>query len=137
MVRILVEEGGADVNQVDADGDTPLHGSAKEGCREVVEYLLTLPEVDIMAVDMKGKTAAYKARGKKHHDIANLIGAEVLLADDGWWLAAAWHLRVCTSLVCTYLVCSHLVACVCGVSSCDSASLTRPSTRSRSRSPRY
>ena len=113
MVRILVEEGDVDVNQVrraascpvrlctqrnccsyrpsltfavwcvgtcqpdSLDGDTALHGAAEEGHLDIVDYLLSLPDIDLLARNHKGKTAAYKARQKKHHEIADMIRTEV------------------------------------------------------------
>ena len=66
------------MNVVDSlDGDTPLHGAAGEGHRDIVDYLLSLPDIDLRARNRKGKTAAMKARSKKHHEIADMIRAEV------------------------------------------------------------
>lgn len=42
MIRQLVSEGKADVNEVEAAGNTPLHNAAYEGWAEGVELLLQL-----------------------------------------------------------------------------------------------
>ena len=58
------------------DGETALHGAAEEGCIDVVDYLLSIPELDPLVRNKRGKTPAYKARANGHDDIADMIRAE-------------------------------------------------------------
>jgi ankyrin repeat protein len=61
-VKYLVEELGADVNQRDAAGYTPLHNAASRGDNEMVKYLVS-KGADVMALSRAGQTTADMANG--------------------------------------------------------------------------
>ncbi len=61
-LRFLVEELGADVNQRDFYGYTPLHHAAGRGFRDVIDYLLE-HGADPTAISRSGQSAADMANG--------------------------------------------------------------------------
>jgi ankyrin repeat protein len=61
-IRYLVEEHGADVNERDHDGSTPLHNAASRGDNEVIHYLVE-KGVDVQAINRKGQSTADMANG--------------------------------------------------------------------------
>ena len=61
-VKYLVEELGADVNQRDDDGYTPLHHAAARGDNELILYLVS-KGADVNAVSRRGQTTADMANG--------------------------------------------------------------------------
>src|SRR5690606_5330041 len=61
-LRFLVEELGADVNQRDFYGYTPLHHAAGRGFRDVIDYLLE-QGADPTAISRSGQSAADMANG--------------------------------------------------------------------------
>ncbi len=61
-VRYLVEELGADVNQRDEEGYTPLHNAASRGDVEVIRFLVE-HGADVTAVSRVGQTTADMANG--------------------------------------------------------------------------
>jgi ankyrin repeat protein len=62
VLRYLVEELDADVNQRDQNGHTPLHNAASRGDNEAIQYLLDRG-ADVMAVSRSGQTTADMANG--------------------------------------------------------------------------
>ena len=61
-MKYLVEELGADVNQRDNDGYTPLHHAAARGDNEMILYLVS-KGADVKAVSRRGQTTADMANG--------------------------------------------------------------------------
>ena len=61
-VRYLVEELGADVNQRDHQGYTPVHNAATRGDNEVILYLVEMG-ADVTIVSREGQTTADMANG--------------------------------------------------------------------------
>ncbi|RUP47493.1 ankyrin repeat-containing domain protein [Jimgerdemannia flammicorona] len=47
IVRYLVEQRGADVNAVDAEGWTAMHCAAAEGFFDVLTFLVAIPEAEL------------------------------------------------------------------------------------------
>ena len=61
-VKYLIEELGADLNQRDHNGDTPLHNTAFRGDNELILYLVS-KGADPLIVNRKGQTTVDKANG--------------------------------------------------------------------------
>jgi ankyrin repeat protein len=61
-IKFLVEEAGADVNQVDHEGNTALHLAASRGDNESILYLVS-KGADVMRVNREGNTTADMANG--------------------------------------------------------------------------
>jgi len=61
-VKYLVEEHGADVNERDHDGSTPLHNAASRGDNELIHYLVE-KGADVRAINRKGQSTADLANG--------------------------------------------------------------------------
>ncbi len=61
-VKYLVEEHGADVNERDHDGSTPLHNAASRGDNEVIHYLVEKGS-DVLVINRKGQSTADLANG--------------------------------------------------------------------------
>jgi ankyrin repeat protein len=62
VMRYLVEELGADVNQRDNNGYTPLHHAAARGDNEMILYLVS-KGADVKAVSRRGQTTVDMANG--------------------------------------------------------------------------
>ncbi|MDD4889230.1 MAG: ankyrin repeat domain-containing protein [Phycisphaerae bacterium] len=71
IVELLVAH-GADVNEVNRDGQTPLAGAAWNGHQATVEFLLARG-ANINARDRFGYTALKCARQQYHNQIANIL----------------------------------------------------------------
>jgi ankyrin repeat protein len=61
-MKYLVETLGADVNQRDANGYTPLHHAAARGDNEMIQYLVS-KGADVKAVARNGRTVVDMANG--------------------------------------------------------------------------
>ncbi|KAI2861456.1 hypothetical protein CBS76997_10186 [Aspergillus niger] len=72
MVRLLVECGWY-VNEVDAEGRTPLHCAADKGHYPVVQVLLSNEQLDVNARDQRESTALHEAAWKGHLAVADLL----------------------------------------------------------------
>ena len=77
---------GADVNQANNNGATPLYIASQDGRAEVVSLLLSKEGVDVNAALSDGATPLYIASQKGHTDIVNLLlnatGIEVNQAEE-------------------------------------------------------
>ena len=61
-VKYLVEEAGADVNAVDADGNTAVHHAASRGDNEMILYLVS-KGAEVTRVNRAGQTTVDLANG--------------------------------------------------------------------------
>ena len=61
-VKYLVEEAGADVNAVDADGNTAVHHAAARGDNEMIQFLVS-KGADVKRVNRSGQTTVDMANG--------------------------------------------------------------------------
>ncbi len=61
-VKYLVEETGADVNAVDADGNTAVHHAAARGDNEMILYLVSKGAI-VTRVNRAGQTTVDMANG--------------------------------------------------------------------------
>jgi len=80
QVKLLISN-GADVNEKDKDGRTPLHSAAREGEMEAVK-LLVEAGADLNCTDKDGQTPASLAMAEDHKGIVELLvskGADVSL----------------------------------------------------------
>ena len=76
MVELLVEA-GADVNIRDEDGSTALMCAAEHGHMEIVKYLLTQPDINVLAKDNDGLTALAVAMEAGHRDVGVVLYANM------------------------------------------------------------
>ena len=86
---------GADVNEPDADLDTPLHGAAQGGDVEVIRMLLD-KGAKVNAKNKVGGTPLMWAAVYGHHDAAKLLldrGADASVKDAEGNTAADWAVR--------------------------------------------
>ncbi|GMH40553.1 hypothetical protein BSKO_08457 [Bryopsis sp. KO-2023] len=75
---------GASINAPDKFGNTPLHLAARRRDQRLVMKLLTVPDIDVAAVNGQGKTALHFAAGCVRPDVlAKLLdnGADALAQD--------------------------------------------------------
>lgn len=76
-VKILVEDGGVDVNHRDATGHRPaLSWAAAEGFVEICEYLLTVPNIEPDLVNNYGRTPLSFAAACGRLEIVRLLLAQ-------------------------------------------------------------
>lgn len=68
---------GADINTVDADGDTPLHEAAIHGCIDAVKELLGHLEINITHKNKQGLSAYQLAVRSGRPNTASVIRAEL------------------------------------------------------------
>ena len=73
----LLVGAGADVNAAGSDGATPLHIAAKHGLKDIVAYLLSLPQCDVNARQTGEFTADDVAFRDRMDDVGHAIAAEV------------------------------------------------------------
>ena len=67
----LMRRHGADVNS-GAGGNTPLHGAAMVGRRQMAEWLID-QGAEVGALDYEGKTPLQRAEAAGHSDLAELL----------------------------------------------------------------
>ncbi len=82
VVRVLVVEGGADVNKAGMEGKTPLIWACRNGEVDVVQVLLELG-ADVGIVDDGGRTALEVAREAGYDDVVQLFEGEGSGGEDG------------------------------------------------------
>ena len=75
LVNILLQA-GADVNQADKNGNTPLFISAQNGEVDIAKILLEKEGIDINKQDIKGTTALIIASQNGHNDIVKELIAK-------------------------------------------------------------
>jgi hypothetical protein len=89
IVGLLLEQ-KADVEAKAADGETALHGAARNGHEAVVRLLLLEKEVDVDVKDNDGITALHRAAWSGHEAVVRLLlekGADVDAKDNDGWTA--------------------------------------------------
>jgi ankyrin repeat protein len=64
---------GWDVNEVDADGRTPLLLATQKGYLSVIQVLLNHPQINLRAQDQWGSTALHKAAKQGHLAVIKLL----------------------------------------------------------------
>ena len=82
VVRVLVEEAGADVNMANGHGKPPLYLASQIGGVDVVRVLLELG-ADVGIVDEDGRTVLDVAREAGLDDVVQLLGSWGCGGDDG------------------------------------------------------
>ena len=78
IVKLLLDH-GADPKAVTNDGTTPLIAAAGEGWEDVVQFLLSLPDINLEARSRGGWTAMVHAAVNGHRNLVRLLldhGAE-------------------------------------------------------------
>lgn len=72
----LLVAAGMDPNCYDYDYRTPLHVSASNGCSEAVQYLMTLPKIQLGPVDRIGDTPLWNALIFDHKNVATMLSSK-------------------------------------------------------------
>ncbi|GIJ91861.1 hypothetical protein Asppvi_010836 [Aspergillus pseudoviridinutans] len=107
IVRLLLDHGW-NVNEVDAEGQTPLHLAAEIGDHTIVRVFLDHTQVDLHAQDRSGSTALHNAANRGHLAVVKLLLAEPSIdinAKDGngatalWWATRRNNTRVAARLL--------------------------------------
>lgn len=73
MLKKYILEKGISVNSTDDDERTPLHWAAAYGETETVQFLLSLPDVDIDHQDDSGWTALMSAVSAGHVPVVEVL----------------------------------------------------------------
>jgi ankyrin repeat protein len=107
IVRLLLDHDW-NVNEVDAEGRTPLHLAAENGDRSIVQVLLNHINVDLHAWDQWRSTALHAAAMRGHLSVVKLLLAEpsidVNAKDENgatplWWATRRNHKPVAARLL--------------------------------------
>ncbi|KAF4237524.1 hypothetical protein CNMCM8980_002427 [Aspergillus fumigatiaffinis] len=107
MVQLLLELGW-DVNEVDADGRTPLLLATEKGYLSVVRVLWNHPQINLRAQDRWGSTALHEAAKRGHLAVIKLLLARPntdINIEDGngatplWWATRRRHTCVAEQLL--------------------------------------
>ncbi|KAF4222100.1 hypothetical protein CNMCM5878_006695 [Aspergillus fumigatiaffinis] len=107
IVQLLLDHDW-DVNEVNAEDQTPLHLAAQNGDRSVVQVLLNHTEVDLHARDQWESTALHEAAKQGHLAVVKLLLAEPSIdinardrnnATPLWWATRGNHIHVAARLL--------------------------------------
>jgi ankyrin repeat protein len=77
MARFLVETMKVDPNSRGRQDMTPLQFAARSGRVQVLEYLLSLPQIDVSAADSRGQTALDAAKINQHVPVVRALEAHM------------------------------------------------------------
>ena len=72
-VKLLLEQGGVNLNSIDGTGRTPLIWAVFKGCLEIIRLLLQQSSININIGDKDGRTALYHAVEKGYLEIVELL----------------------------------------------------------------
>jgi hypothetical protein len=73
IVRVLLEEGGADPNLQDRDGFSALYSASQEGHSQVVQEILKYPSTDPNRKNEDGYTALMMASWRGHSQVVQAL----------------------------------------------------------------
>jgi len=77
LVKVALQHGGVDVNEVDENGNAALHLAAQYGHIDVVEQLIILSKGRLRDFrNFDGKTSADVAHANKHYAMCRLLQAQ-------------------------------------------------------------
>ncbi|GIJ92774.1 hypothetical protein Asppvi_002052 [Aspergillus pseudoviridinutans] len=107
MVQLFLDHGW-DVNEVDAQGRTPLHLAAQQGHFLVAQVLLNRPQINLRAQEQWGSTALHEAAKRGHLAVIELLlakpGIAINIEDVNgahplWWATKGRHNDVAARLL--------------------------------------
>ncbi len=73
LTKLILQDGGIDINQCDISGKTPLHYVAKYGRTEIVNVMLADNKIDINPLDVHGLTPLHVAVNRHHAPVVKLL----------------------------------------------------------------
>eukprot|EP00730_Choanoeca_flexa_P014290 TRINITY_DN6199_c0_g1_i2.p1 TRINITY_DN6199_c0_g1~~TRINITY_DN6199_c0_g1_i2.p1 ORF type:complete len:1079 (+),score=236.47 TRINITY_DN6199_c0_g1_i2:90-3239(+) len=106
LIMAIISSKKSNVNQVDSEGNTPLHAAAFFGAASVVQALLQAG-ADCNAVDKSGQPAIFFACEAGHYETVDILvkaDASLSYVDEEQrtllhWASVGGHLRVCQILL--------------------------------------